>query len=494
MPPTRSRRVRLALLAALCLFAWFVGRPVGFLAWTAWNDSRGVRVIPEGATGDVSGLEDTAVRGIHVIPLEHEAAVSALRELLDQAAEQDLQVSIAGARHSMGGHTVIPDGLVADMTEHRKLVFDEAGGFLTAGSGATWHDVLMFLDPLGLSVEVMQSNDSFTVGGSLSVNCHGWQHGREPVASTVQSLRLMLADGSVVECSRDQNPELFSLVLGGYGLFGVILDATLRVVPNERYQQAGTVLPAEDLGATFLARAADPTVGLAIGRLSIDPDDFLGEAILRVLKVDPSDDPLPAIEPSGNRRLRRTIFRGSVGSDYGKGLRWALERRFGAQAGGASTRNAELAEPVHVYANGDLSATELLFEAFVPHAELDAYRRAIRPILERGPCDLLNVTVRDVREDQTSFLRYATQDVFSLVMLFHLERTAEADAELAALTRKLIDAALDRGGSYYLPYRLHATRAQFERAYPMAQEFFAAKLRFDPSGRFQNRFYRTYGR
>ena len=82
----------------------------------------------------------------------------------------------------------------------------------------------------------MQSNNAFSVGGSLSVNCHGWQFDRPPIASTVESFRLMQADGTIVRCSRKENQELFSLALGGYGLFGIILDAELRVVPNERYR------------------------------------------------------------------------------------------------------------------------------------------------------------------------------------------------------------------------------------------------------------------
>ncbi|MFT6833675.1 MAG: FAD/FMN-containing dehydrogenase [Planctomycetota bacterium] len=491
--PRPWRRLRLVVLLAAAAGLWVIGRPVVFLAWTAWTDQRVEREVAAGSVDDVSGLEHARVQGVLAVPSGTDEAVEALRGLLDRARAEDLPVSIAGARHSMGGHTIARDGLVADMSGHAELAFDDESGRLTVGSGATWGEILRFLDPLGLSVGVMQSNDSFTVGGSISVNCHGWQHGQEPVASTVESLRLMLSDGRVLNCSRGEEPELFSLALGGYGLFGIILDVTLSVVSNQRYRQTATILPAAEFGPRFLARAADPTVGLAIGRLSVDPDSFLDEAIMRVLVHDDQPAALPPLEPSSNRKLRRTIFRGSIGSDYGKRLRWSLEKRFGAQAGGTSTRNAELAEPVHVYANGDPDRTELLFEAFVPHAALDGYRRTIQPLLKESPCDLLNLTIRDVRTDQTTFLRYADQDMFSLVMLFHLERTAEADEELQALTRQLIEAALDAGGRYYLPYRLHATTEQFDRAYPMAQEFFAAKRRYDPEERFQNRFYREYG-
>jgi len=58
--------------------------------------------------------------------------------------------------------------------------------------------------------------------------------------------------------------------------------------------------------------------------------------------------------------------------------------------------------------------------------------------------------------------------------------------------RELIDAALSVEGTYYLPYQLHATEAQFRRAYPRAREFFALKRQRDPAGRFRNHLWDKY--
>jgi hypothetical protein len=62
-----------------------------------------------------------------------------------------------------------------------------------------------------------------------------------------------------------------------------------------------------------------------------------------------------------------------------------------------------------------------------------------------------------------------------------------------ALTRELIDAALALEGTYYLPYRMHATTAQFRKAYPESARFFERKRHHDPDGVFQNRFLERYG-
>ena len=146
-----------------------------------------------------------------------------------------------------------------------------------------------------------------------------------------------------------------------------------------------------------------------------------------------------------------------------------------------------------------------MHEYFVPHARLAEFVEKIRPILlkareraagvERrvGP-DLLNVTVRNVERDDDAVLAYAREPVFGLVMLFHQGRDAASEAAMQAFAQEMIEAALACGGTYYLPYRPHATREQFARAYPRATEFFAAKRKADPSGVFWNQFFEKYGR
>jgi hypothetical protein len=62
------------------------------------------------------------------------------------------------------------------------------------------------------------------------------------------------------------------------------------------------------------------------------------------------------------------------------------------------------------------------------------------------------------------------------------------------VTREIINVALELGGTYYLPYRLHATVEQFERAYPQARELFEEKRRRDPDELLGNLWYSRYGK
>ena len=106
--------------------------------------------------------------------------------------------------------------------------------------------------------------------------------------------------------------------------------------------------------------------------------------------------------------------------------------------------------------------------------------------------DLLNVTLRYVQEDRTSALAFARGDRIAAVMFFS-QRTTQADEEdMRAMTQILIDAALDAGGSFYLPYRLHARPDQVARAYPRLEEVVARKRHYDPGLLFRNTMWHRY--
>jgi FAD/FMN-containing dehydrogenase len=168
-----------------------------------------------GFINDASHLNKTAVYGIVKV-----ASLQDIGDALEFARENNLKVTAAGQRHSMGGQSFIKDGLVLDMRGFNHLRLDKENKILNVQTGATWKQVQQFLDAQGLSVKAMQSINIFTVGGTLSVNAHGIAHNPGPIASTVRSFRIMLSNGEVKNASPMENPELFRSALGGYGLLG----------------------------------------------------------------------------------------------------------------------------------------------------------------------------------------------------------------------------------------------------------------------------------
>jgi len=472
--------------------AALLAHPAGHLAIAAYRDRGSIPAPPAGFTEDASRLETIAVE-THVVPAR--GTEDALLALFSQARAAGRPIAIAGARHTMGGQTSASGALVVDTSEIRAMSLDEGRNVLTVGSGARWSQVLAYLDPLGRSVGVMQGYSSFSVGGSLGANVHGWQHDRPPIASSAESLRIMLADGRVVRTDRSENRQLFALVIGGYGLFGVVLNVELRVVDNALYSAKRWNALADEYVDLFERRVrADPAVRMAYGRISVSPKRFLTEALLTAYSAEPAlHGNIPSLRPTKSSAIERAIFRGSEESGYGKELRWQIESAFGGEAGSGLSRNQILDEPAALFENRDPQKTDILQEYFVPPSSFASLLSRMRQILPKYPADLLNVTVRTVLRDDDSFLRYADGPMFALVLLFCIPRTAEADRQMVPLTRELVDAAISLGGRYYLPYRLHATPEQLARAYPQAQAFFEAKRTWDPDLLFRNHFFEKYG-
>jgi FAD/FMN-containing dehydrogenase len=140
------------------------------------------------------------------------------------------------------------------------------------------------------------------------------------------------------------------------------------------------------------------------------------------------------------------------------------------------------------------SSTYVLQEYFVPVARFDAFAARLREILRRHRVNVINISIRHARRDPSSLLSWAREDVFGFVIYYKQGTAPDARERVATWTRELIDSALDSGGTYYLPYQLHATVEQFHRAYPRAAEFFALKQQVDPRNRFRNALWDKYYR
>ena len=441
---------------------------------------------------DISRLNATAIHKAWNVPSDAATAQSALRELVKQAGNTGMHVSIAGARHSMGGQTIAPDGIRVNMLPLKSMELDENSDVLHVDAGALWADVIPYLDRHGRSIEVVQSDNSFTVGGSLSVNCHGWQYGRPPIASTVESFHLMKAEGTVVRCSRTENKELFSLVLGGYGLFGIILDTDLHVVRNEQLRLEQVIVPLDSAMASFerkLRQRGTPRMFYA--RLNIRPDRMFDDVLINMFY--PEQGEIPKLTDPKLLGLRRAIFRGSVRSAFSKEVRWEAETKLAPHlTGTVFSRNQLMDESADWYLDHSDATTDILHEYFLPRDGAVLFLRQARTIIRAHGADLLNVTVREVQADNDTFLRYANQPLIAFVMFFSQPRNPGADRDMEEMTRELIDAGLHSGGRYYLPYRLHASSDQFRAAYPQGDEFFRLKHKYDPRNVFENEFYLKY--
>lgn len=433
------------------------------------------------------------VTGLNPIEVERVLAPTELQQIIDAVRQHAGPISIGGGRYSMGGQTASAGTLQLDMRDFDKVLeLSVERREIRVQSGITWREILEYIDPHDLSPQIMQSYANFTVGGSLSVNVHGRYVGEGAMVHSVRSMRLVLADGSLVEASPSHNRELFYGAIGGYGSLGVIVEATLGLAENSRIARESQVMPLADYRRWF-QREVQGQEELVLHNGILYPDDF---DTVRAVSYRRSELPLSEtarLTPSERSyRLQQTGIRLSS-NEAGIKLREAAIDPLLFRGAKVQWRNHEASLDVRELqpiSGPDFSY--VLQEYFVPPAQLERFVGELARLTDEHQAQLINISIRHAKADPDTLLTWAPEEVFALVLYYRQGSNAAERAKAAAWTRALIDAALACGGRYYLPYQIHASREQFLAAYPRAPEFFALKQRFDPGYKFRNALWDAY--
>jgi FAD/FMN-containing dehydrogenase len=454
-----------------------------------------------GSINDASCLNRTEIYGIVAI-----RNVDDIAKTLAFAREHKLPVTSAGVRHSMGGQAFRKGGIVLDMRGFNTITLNEAARTVTVQPGATWHAIQDMLHPR-FAVRAMQSTDIFTVGGSISVNAHGMDHQAGAMMKSIKSMRIMMADGSLRTVSPTQDKELFDLVVGGYGLFGVIVEAELHINDNTVYATGRQVLETKTFPTLFADKIEkDTDIGLMYGHLSTAPSSFLRDMLLYTYtKVDDSDVQRQPLGEVGGTKLRRLTINLSKQGPLFQELKWFSEKhiehrmeactvaRTNAMASGEAclvSRNDPMHDSV-AYLRNALDDTDILHEYFIPRSQFTAFVDGLRKVLTDNKTNVLNASVRIVHQEN-NFLTYAPEPAFSVVLYINQGTSDDDDRRMKKVTGELIDLTTAHKGRFFLPYQLYYTREQLKQSYPLIDEFFAAKRRYDPDELFTNTFYEKY--
>lgn len=425
-------------------------------------------------------------------------SLSAIQQIVRDANAAGDEIAIAGMQHSQGGHTEYPDGILLDMKPYNEILdFDAEKKTITVQSGATWADIQERINPYGLALKVSQSQNIFTVGGSISVNAHGLDIRNHGLIDTIESMRLLDATGTILELSADQNAELFKAAVGGYGLMGVILDVTLKLTDDALYQIESEQLRYDEYSDYFKEKIKNDQVKMHLARISISPESFLEEMYVMNYSEVAQQDLLTEPQKLKEETLIAVpkFFLGLARlNDEGKEAFWKTQKTYAESVDGKKiSRNNVMRSDSEFMEYSHPKNTEVLQEYFVPVDNFEAYIDDLRKTLaEEESFNLLNITIRYVEENEKAVLSYAKEDMFSLVLLINQGTDSQSIEDTGRVIRNMIDVTLDHGGSYYLPYYGYPTKEQMAEAYPRTKEFFELKRKYDPKERFMNLFYEEY--
>lgn len=435
---------------------------------------------------EVTGLHQEKVWTV-IEPLTTSDVVDALKRTSGD-------VSIGGGRFSMGGQIFSANSLHLDMRSMNKVLeFNQDKKQIKVQAGTRWCDIQEFIDHYDLSLQIMQTYANFTVGGSLSVNCHGRYIGLGPLILSVESITLVLADGSVITASKDYNNEYFFASVGCYGAIGVITEVVLNLTENCKVERISEVMPLNQYANYFKnITASDKSV--IFHNADIYPPHYTRVRATSWVKTEK-----PVTEKhrlNGHKRfyLAEKYFFWAISETFSG--KWRRENIIDTVLFSGSKvhwRNYEAGydvrelEPV----SRDKS-TYVLQEYFIPVRNMEKFVDDAKSILNRFNVNVINISIRHALPDTESLLTWAPEEVFAFVLYYKQGTSVNKKDEVAVWTRELIDCSIKNEGKHYLPYQAHATVKQFHECYPRARELFEIKTKLDPNFRFKNVLWNQY--
>lgn len=451
---------------------------------------------------DVTKMNKTKVDRIY-----YAQSVEDLIDIVKLAKKNNRQVIPRGQTHTMGGQTIARNGYVVDMKFMNHIVdFNKEQKYIVVEPGITWSDLIRYVNDYGLSPKILQSYSSFSVGGTVSVNAHGITDDKG-MYDSVEEIKLIDGEGKIITCNRNKNEQLFSLVIGGYGLFGIIFQITLNLVNNVSLYMEATNLNVSNFDQYYTKILKDNSVNIKLARINITNMD---DICLYTFKTEQNKSVISPIEdnPREMSKASQLLYKWVLPKRSIQMLRYDIELLTGKPMDFNTTkydRNGllyESAVPLAKLYNPliNLNVTHILQEYFIPKRNFVKWMRYLKQVFVTSQCSdkkytycrLLNITIRYLLKDETTFLKYAPEDMYAFVLYYRCEKHDMMDKELKGIHNKLVNYALKLNGTFYLPYRHHYSYDQLYQSYPNITEFMNLKRYYDPGDRFSNLWYDNY--
>jgi FAD/FMN-containing dehydrogenase len=442
-----------------------------------------------------------------VLRIAQPQSVEEVQRIVRTARKERQNISISGGRHAMGGQQFGTDTVLVDLRKmSRVLGLDRERGILEVQAGIEWPALINGY--LGLQKDQSQAwgiaqkqtgADRLTISGTIAANAHGRGLTLKPFIADVESFVLVDAAGAIRKCSRTENPELFALAHGGYGLFGIVTSAKLRLVPRKKLERIVEIRTVDDLIEAFAARISD---GFLYGEFQFsierDSEDFLHRGVFSCYRPVAMETPIAAAEKQlSDQNWRQLLL--LAHTDKHKAFEKYAEYYLSTsgQIYWSDTHqlsiypdnyHREIDQKFHV----QFPATEIIAEIDVPRETLKEFFDEVREDFRKNSVDVIYGTVRLIERDDESFLAWAKEPYACTIFNLHTVHTPDGVRRSGDTFRRLIDMAARRGGNFYLTYHRDATRKQLETCYPKFVEFLRLKKKYDPEERFQSDWYREY--
>jgi L-gulono-1,4-lactone dehydrogenase len=405
-------------------------------------------------------------RGQSCAPAEHVRPSS--RAELSEAVARGRAVRVAGAGHSFSGGVPTDGTLLSIERLDRVLDVDRASGLVRVEGGISLHQLVRELHAHGLALPNLGDIDAQSLAGALITGTHGTGAKIGNLASGVEAMELVLADGS--ELIVDGGDELRAARVS-LGALGVVAAVTLRCVPSFRLHAVDRPLPLDDV-LDGLDRHVDGNDHFELFTFPHSP--------LALTRTNNRSDAAPT-----PRRPRLEWLQDVVMDNHAF---WLLNRAARAVprtipainrlAGRAAPKRERVSESFDVFASPRLVRFEEM-EYALPRAHAAEALRAARAILERYPVSFPIELRFSAGDDALLSPAHARETAFVAVHLFEGMAFEAPFRDVEAVMREW-------GGRPHWGKRSFLGAEELAPRYPRWEDFAAIRKRLDPDGRFVN--------
>jgi FAD/FMN-containing dehydrogenase len=437
------------------------------------------------------------------------------RELLTFCKQNRLSVCARGGGFSYGDIILNDRNVLLDTSKMSRIIdFDESRGLVTVEPGVRIIDIFRAVLHRRLTLAASPSASTITVAGAIGANVNGkdaWRTGN--FGDQVVDVKLMVASGEVLHIDRTSNPELFRAVVGGMGLLGIIVQATLRLrkIPSPYLEISRT--PAPNVAALLqylehVERTSDFAVvwldtcarGSRLGRGVVHATKWIEresnseelrtrvaaslerlEARLRQARVL---SPVTELVVTSMLQFQKSsvCFFNALYFNWCK-LRQRLRSADNNESFLRYNFDASFMIPSAAAVCGPRGYTIQL--AFPRSEAKEAITDFIR-LCQDSPCLPAKLIMRVHRRDD--YLISFSEDGYSLNLELHPKRRHER--RMRRFVDDLIECVIRYGGKVHLAKDHVLTRDQFQRLFPEFRRFLQIKERLDPDELFQSDMYR----
>ena len=436
-----------------------------------------------------------------VADLVHTTDVDVVRSTISAAGERG--VISRGLGRSYGAAAQNAGGIVLEMSAENDPMgidadFDPLTGLLTVASSVSIDSILRMCVPQGWFIPVTPGTRFVTVGGAIASDIHGKNHHIDgSFGQHVRSLTLMLSSGEVIELSPEQNPAWFWATVGGMGLTGVVLRATIAMLKIESSRVQVETVRLENFDAVCAAMGADGVdddyrysvawvdllaTGASMGRGVLTRGDHAAAS-----KVDNKDtlayDPRLTVSAPG------WVPNGLLNKWSIKAFNEAWYRKAPAKSHIGLESIPAFFHPLdgvnrwnRLYGKQGF----IQYQFIVPLDRTDVLRKVIEKFSGAGVASFLAVLKR-MGPQNNAPMSFPTEGwTLTLDMAAGISGLAELLSDVDSLV-------LDAGGRHYLAKDSHVSASAVRRGYPRIDEWMSTQEEMDPSGLWRSDLSRRLG-